>query len=207
MLKRIALKSLSMGKFSSSAMMSGTRLFASRSSFLPTDFLTSNESDRANRCADFIDSSPDPFHCVQTVKSQLDSKGFRELDEKYMWSSSQALQPGGKYYFTRYGSSIVAFTIGKQYKSGNGFKIMGAHTDSPNLRIKPNSKKITENAGVVQVNVEPYGGGLWNTWFDRDLSLSGRVIAVSYTHLRAHQFVAFPIYASICNVWRKELHQ
>ena len=82
---------------------------------------------------------------------------------------------GNKYYYTLNGSSLVAFTIGKKYKPGNGFKIIGGHTDSPNLKVKPNSKR-GENSGCIQLSVECYGGGLWHTWFDRDLGISGRVL-------------------------------
>lgn len=92
--------------------------------------------------------------------------------ERDSWSST--LQPGGKYYLTRNGSSIVAFAIGKKWKPGNPIAMIGAHTDSPCLRIKPVSKK--QGQGFLQVGVETYGGGIWHTWFDRDLSVAGRVL-------------------------------
>jgi aspartyl aminopeptidase len=84
------------------------------------------------------------------------------------------LHPGGKYYLTRNGSSIVAFAIGKKWKSGNPIGMIGAHTDSPCLRIKPVSKRQSD--GFLQVACETYGGGLWHTWFDRDLSIAGRAM-------------------------------
>ena len=70
----------------------------------------------------------------------------------------------------------MAFAVGEKYKSGNGFKVIGAHTDSPNLKIKPNSKRSSSSSSMSLLSVECYGGGLWHTWFDRDLSIAGSVI-------------------------------
>jgi aspartyl aminopeptidase len=102
----------------------------------------------------------------------LAGAGFKEIKERDSWSS--ILQPGGKYYLTRNGSSIIAFGIGKKWKAGNPIGIVGAHTDSCTLRLKPVSKKT--GSGFLQVGVETYGGGKWHTWFDRDLSIAGRVM-------------------------------
>lgn len=118
----------------------------------------------------FSNSSPTPFHCCKTAGTLLEAAGFVKVSESTPW----ALERGGKYYFTRNGSSLCAFYVGANYETGNAFKMIGAHSDSPVLKVKPVSKR--EGSGVEQVGVETYGGGLWHTWFDRDLGLAGRVI-------------------------------
>ncbi|KAL9183230.1 hypothetical protein ACHAXT_005017 [Thalassiosira profunda] len=131
----------------------------------------------ARDAMNFIDASPDPFHAVQTASEALESAGFVEWRDD--GGDDAALSPGGKYYFTRNKSTLVAFSIGANYQPGAGFKIIGSHTDSPNLKVKPYSKRTTAKdggaSGAIQLAVECYGGGLWHTWFDRDLGLSGRV--------------------------------
>jgi len=127
----------------------------------------------AQKCMTYIDSSPDPYHCVQTTADILESKGFVELEEAAPYKDR--VEAGGKYYFTKNKSTIVAFAVGDRYRPGNGFKIIGGHTDSPNLKVKPRSKR-SGGSGSVQLAVECYGGGLWHTWFDRDLGISGRVL-------------------------------
>jgi len=125
----------------------------------------------------YFDSSPDPFHAVQASIDLLEAAGFSQLESDVSYKN-QLIQ-GGKYYFTKNKSTLVAFTVGQNFQPGNGFKIIGGHTDSPNLKIKPRSKKGSgtgsNGTGCIQLAVECYGGGLWNTWFDRDLGISGRV--------------------------------
>ncbi|OJJ48570.1 hypothetical protein ASPZODRAFT_61744 [Penicilliopsis zonata CBS 506.65] len=117
-------------------------------------------------------STPFPFHAVQSAKDLLAKAGFQEIKERDSWAST--CQPGGKYYLTRNTTTLVAFAIGKKWKPGNSIAMIGAHTDSPVLRVKPVSKKSGE--GFIQVGVETYGGGIWHTWFDRDLGVAGRVM-------------------------------
>ena len=178
--------------FKSVQAASTSRLFASAaSSSLPslsTTILNADQAARTARCIDFLNQSPDPFHVVQSVEQRLQQAGFQELQEEHTWSQ---FETGGKYYFKRYGSSIVAFSIGSKFKPGNGFKILGAHTDSPNLKLKPKSKRGIKS-GVMQLNVECYGGGLWHTWLDRDLSLSGRVILRQPHGQFIHKLIKIP---------------
>lgn len=120
----------------------------------------------------FLNSSPTPYHAVHNIKSHLQSNGFVELKETDPWESH--FKKLGKYFVTRNNSSIVAFVVGGKWKPGNPVAIVGAHTDSPVLRIKPISKRTNE--GFSQIGVECYGGGIWHSWFDSDLSVAGRVM-------------------------------
>ncbi|KAJ4757561.1 hypothetical protein LUZ62_067936 [Rhynchospora pubera] len=119
---------------------------------------------------DYLNESWTQFHATAEAKRQLLAAGFELLNENDDWD----LQPGGRYFFTRNMSCLIAFSIGQKYKVGNGFHIIAAHTDSPCLKLKPRS--ASSKSGYLTVNVQTYGGGLWHTWFDRDLSLAGRVI-------------------------------
>ncbi|GAA5806802.1 hypothetical protein MFLAVUS_000150 [Mucor flavus] len=134
---------------------------------------------------DFLNASPSPFHAVHESSRRLEKAGFQKISERDQWQ----LKKKGKYYFTRNGSSLVAFVIGDNYQAGQGgFSIVGAHTDSPCLKVKPISKK--ENVGYIEVGVQLYGGGIWHTWFDRDLGIAGRVMVEqndgTYKHTLVH---------------------
>lgn len=116
----------------------------------------------------FIDASPTPFHAVAWMQKALECRGFIRLEEDQSWN----LEEDKNYYVTRNGSSIIAFTYPPCEEKG--YTIVGAHTDSPHLRLKPNP--LTTSAGVKRFGVEPYGGVLLNPWFDRGLGLAGRVV-------------------------------
>ena len=124
--------------------------------------------------AAFLDASPTPYQMVAAAAEKLRGEGFVELKEDSRWAEEGMLQQGGKYFYTREGTTLVAFTVGGKFEPGNGFKVVGAHTDSPVLKVKPVSK--LKGSGYMQLGVECYGGGLWHTWLDRDLSLAGMLV-------------------------------
>jgi aspartyl aminopeptidase len=127
----------------------------------------------ALKACDFLTNSPDPFHAVANCVEKLQAAGFQALRKREPFAGK--LKLGGKYYYTINHSALVAFTVGGAYVAGNGFVSLGGHTDSPNLKVKPRSQ-VLPRQGCLQLGVECYGGGLWHTWFDRDLGLSGRVL-------------------------------
>lgn len=119
---------------------------------------------------EYIDASPTPFHAVAESITRLEANGYRPLDEAEPWR----IGVGDKVYVVRGGTSIAAFRVGTVPASDAGFHLVGAHTDSPNLRVKPNPELT--RGGYEQLGVEPYGGVLLHTWLDRDLSFAGRVL-------------------------------
>ena len=124
----------------------------------------------AREVIEFIDESPSTYHVVKNCSDILDENGFERIMPREKWE----IKKGGKYFLKKSSSTIIAFTVGEDFDVKNGFKIFGAHTDSPCFRIKPNPEIVTEN--IVRLNTEVYGGPILSTWFDRPLSIAGRVI-------------------------------
>ena len=129
---------------------------------------TSARRDVARDLCAFIDASPSPYHACDEAARRLSGVGYEELSETDAWDS-----PTGSWYVRR-GGALVAWSHGEEAPKESGFRIVAAHTDSPNLRVKP--RPDTGSAGYRQLSIEVYGGVLLNSWLDRDLGLSGRVL-------------------------------
>ena len=130
-------------------------------------------SKHLNDLMSFLDDSPCNFYAVKSISERLDNAGFTRLDRRDAWN----LVKGGKYYTTQNDSSIFAFVVGEGPVE-KGFKIITAHSDSPGFRIKPNAEMISDG-NILKLNTEVYGGPILYTWFDRPLSIAGRVILKS----------------------------
>lgn len=126
---------------------------------------------------EFLRASPTPFHATRALAERLTSAGFQWLKEGESWS----LEPGRRYLFTRNDSSIIAFVYGRSPLAETGIRMLGAHTDSPCLKVKPRPE--LNRQGYFQLGVEVYGGALLAPWYDRDLSLAGRV---TYRNAQEH---------------------
>lgn len=124
----------------------------------------------AQELVDFLNESPSAFHAVKNVKDILDNAGFKELKEEEKWN----LEKGRKYYMTKNNTALISFIVGTGEIEEEGFRLVGAHTDSPTFKIKPAPEMFVEN--YVRLNTEVYGGAILNTWFDRPLSIAGRVV-------------------------------
>lgn len=117
----------------------------------------------------FIEESPSVFHVIENMRNMLDAQGYEQLLESTSWE----LREGGKYYVIRNGSSLIAFRLPR--KEYSGFQIIASHSDSPTFKIKENPEMEVEGT-YVKLNVEKYGGMLLAPWFDRPLSVAGRVL-------------------------------
>ena len=134
------------------------------------------------RLLDWLDNSTCNFLAVKTIIEELRKKGFQEIAQNQEWT----IKEGGKYYMVKNGSAVFAFTTGRGLSSfKNGVRLISAHSDSPCLKLKPNPE-IYRDGGVVSLNVEKYGGGILYTWFDRPLSLSGRLSVIGEDPFNPH---------------------
>ncbi|HDZ48387.1 hypothetical protein LCGC14_0035330 [marine sediment metagenome] len=124
-------------------------------------------ADRLARLCDFLRQSPSPWHATSNMAARLEQAGFQRLEEKANWQ----LAPGKRYYVTRNDSAMIAFQLPASELTE--LRMIGAHTDSPGLHLKPNATQ--RSAGWLQLGVQVYGGVLLAPWFDRDLGLAGRV--------------------------------
>jgi aspartyl aminopeptidase len=124
----------------------------------------------AQELLDFIAASPSPFHAAGAAIARFTTAGFRRLEEDDAWD----LEPGGRYFAVRNGSSVVGFVVGRERPESAGLRVVATHLDSPALKLKP--EPVIERHGYIQLGVEVYGGTLLNSWLDRDLGLAGRVV-------------------------------
>lgn len=129
----------------------------------------SQNNTQAQNLISFINASPTAFHATNSIKKTLSQSGFMELSEAESWK----IVAGGKYFIQRNDSALVAFVCGSQRPWESGFRAMGAHTDSPALRVKPRAELLKEVYSSVRV--ETYGGPIVSTWLDRELALAGRI--------------------------------
>lgn len=133
------------------------------------DDTTAEFSANARQLLDFIDQSPSPWHAGHSIAARLLAAGFRRLEEGEVWT----LEAGDRAFVVRGDSSVVAFAVGEGALAEAGFRIVGAHTDSPGLRVKPRGAHA--ESSMLRLGVEVYGGPILATFADRDLSLAGRV--------------------------------
>jgi aspartyl aminopeptidase len=132
-----------------------------------------NNNDMITRLLNFLDASPVNFLAVKNIVSELEAAGYRRIDPQMPIGKVEA---GDKLFVTKNDSSVYAFHIGNKSLADAGFHMICAHSDSPTFRIKPNAEMLCEG-GIVKLNTEVYGGPIMSTWFDRPLTLAGRVIA------------------------------
>lgn len=137
------------------------------------------QKELAKELISFIDKSPTAFHATKTAVDILKSAGFKKLENSEKWN----LKAGDKYYIEKNKSAFIAFIVGNEKIYNNGFKVIGAHTDSPCFKIKPKCEINVENS-YVKLNTEGYGGAILSTWFDRPLSIAGRVVLKGKSSLK-----------------------
>ncbi len=138
--------------------------------------MTNNYKQYNKELFEFLDNSPTAFHAIHTIRKHLLRAGMTELFESEPWQ----LKKGHGYFVVRENSALAAFTIGNKESLESGFRMIGSHCDSPGLQLKPHAG--VASSPYLQLGVEIYGGPLLNPWFDRDLSLAGRVTCSDSSH-------------------------
>ncbi|MDY0236262.1 MAG: M18 family aminopeptidase [Gudongella sp.] len=143
-----------------------------------------NKQTFAKSLIEFIDKSPTSFHATKNVEEELINSGFKKINLQDKWN----LEKEGKYYIIKNNSAIIGFQIGNGEIEEDGFKIVGAHTDAPTFKIKPNPEMTVENK-YLKLNTEVYGGPIMSTWYDRPLSIAGRVSIKTDNPLRPKELL------------------
>jgi len=159
--------------------------------------ITAEATEYARAMMRYIDASPSPFHAVAEARARLEAAGYQPLDEREAW----ALEADGRYYVERGGGSLIALRLGTEPAIESGWRMVGAHTDSPNIRLKPRLAKSAHKH--LLLDTETYGGLFIATWADRDLSVAGRVVLREGTGLRS---VLFRSAAPICRIPNLAIH-
>lgn len=152
------------------------------------------------RLFDRLDKSTCNFLAVKTIREELEKNGFEEIRQEDKWE----LKPGGKYYLVKNGSAIFPIIVGTGSPAEWGVRIIAAHSDSPCFKIKPNPE-FYGDGGELSLNVEKYGGGILYTWFDRPLSVSGRVVVRTSDMMHPHEIV-FDYKKNICTIPHLAIH-
>lgn len=138
-----------------------------------------------SRLLDFLNASPVNFLAVKNIVSALEEAGYRRLNPQEPFGKVSA---GDKFFITKNDSSVYAFHVGRKALADVGFHMICAHCDSPTFRIKPNAEMTCEG-GIVKLNTEVYGGPIMSTWFDRPLTIAGRVIVRGNDALNPRTFL------------------
>lgn len=162
----------------------------------------------AQAFVDFSRAAPTPYHCVASLAAALKAKGFQHRSEAESGGPETAYAPGQTFFVTRNGSALIAVRIGSKFKPGQGARIVAAHVDSPDLRLRPagDARSLSEG-GFQQLAIAPYGGGIWHTWFDRDLALAGRAVVRSGAAKDpSHAIKLFHIDQPICRIPTLAIH-
>lgn len=149
---------------------------------------------------DLLSCTPCNFFAVREIASRLEAEGFTRLDLRDAWD----LKPGGKYYTTKNDTAIFAFAVGTKPAAEAGFRIISSHSDSPCFKLKPNAE-IYSKEGIVSLNVEKYGGVIMSTWFDRPLSMAGRIMLRSEDPLRPRTMLV-DLRKPVCTIPNLAIH-